>query len=343
MTGQQSNLQLVVKIDAATVEIRFSGAHPRFAHYDSLAKERPVADGDFDVVAGNALASIAFALGGMGYGSSAAALLAESVTSASMVFDEDYIGRFMVELIHSKNAQGLRALFQRTCLAEDSPIQGPAMVSLIFQSRHLDIETIKMLAGDMETVALQRGDGQLLYNGANLLRRSDPQQSRRLYEQAADLDPEYRTRGYWWKELGSTFFGEGAYDMAREYYERAVALEDFSAQESLADALLRLGLYKEAVDIYREVAADSRVTSAWSRLSFYAFSNLLKTYGINQQVRDPEAAENACARTTTSHAHMRWSRPYNETCYRRFFYGPYRRMKDRLAGKAFHYMQLRCS
>jgi tetratricopeptide (TPR) repeat protein len=105
------------------------------------------------------------------------------------------------------------------------------------------------------------------------------------YIRASRLNPHYRTRGYFWNELGAMFFHlERFLWSARAYHHAAALGEDARAQE--ADALWRTGRYEEAREAIELYVGDDE---HWLALRL-VLPNLIRLAGTGHQQRDPTAA-----------------------------------------------------
>lgn len=125
-----------------------------------------------------------------------------------------------------------------------------------------------------------------LYNAANSLSKIDPAEAIALYEEAAEADPRYKTRGYWWREKGSCHWDHGDYAKAEECYQEAIELGEARAQAFLADVLMRTGRYREARDLFLAAPIWEEAENAQWRLSYNALSLIVDELGIDEQERN---------------------------------------------------------
>jgi tetratricopeptide (TPR) repeat protein len=108
------------------------------------------------------------------------------------------------------------------------------------------------------------------------------------FVKAAKLDPSYRTRAYFWNELGAMFFhlerfvwSARAYGMAAELGQGA----DTYARQ--ADALWRSGRYGKALDALTNYVGED---AHWSILRLL-LPGVIEDTGTTEQLRDPLLAE----------------------------------------------------
>lgn len=106
----------------------------------------------------------------------------------------------------------------------------------------------------------------LTYNAARILMDFDPSRAAALLEQAAQYDDGYLDRDYWWRDLGGARFLSGHYEGAVDAYERAIAMGRQDALPLLADAMLFAGDFQASLDLFRQIAADSRLSTPEWRL-----------------------------------------------------------------------------
>ena len=74
------------------------------------------------------------------------------------------------------------------------------------------------------------------------------------YRRAAQLDPEYQKRGYYWQELGGILFMGQRYRAAVTAYARALTLKEHRLTKLLhTDALMFAGEYKKAEEEFAQL------------------------------------------------------------------------------------------
>ncbi|WP_375756325.1 DUF4365 domain-containing protein [Corallococcus exercitus] len=112
-------------------------------------------------------------------------------------------------------------------------------------------------------VVEERRKATILYGLANSLRCSGCcREAFVTYLAAAQSDPDYYRREYWWSETAGSLFVSGHHRLSRVYYEVAVALAGEGTAEGrrigalLADVLLALGDYPEARRVFDAALKD---------------------------------------------------------------------------------------
>jgi tetratricopeptide (TPR) repeat protein len=111
------------------------------------------------------------------------------------------------------------------------------------------------------------------------------------YRKAAEYDPGYLDRKYFWRELAGILFESRRYRMAVQFYERAINLgEEGECRALYADALMFVGKYRksqEAFDAYLSSASDA--DPEWC-LKAWALRGLRSMLGCDEQKRQMVAA-----------------------------------------------------
>jgi tetratricopeptide (TPR) repeat protein len=135
------------------------------------------------------------------------------------------------------------------------------------------------------------GAGRESYNLANLLRRnSRPEEALRYYERAAQGDPGYLERSYFWHEKAGVLFGSHNYPEAAEAYARAFQLgKDPFALALGADALMFAGRYEEALKQFQGYNQKNEIGDEW-RLKELFLEVLVEQFHTPCQERDPRGA-----------------------------------------------------
>lgn len=118
-----------------------------------------------------------------------------------------------------------------------------------------------------------------------------PERAVELYEQAADFDPQYRARAYWWHEYAGVLFGSHRYADAADAYGKALELgTDNDLTESLrADALLYAGEYEAALEAFAQRNHDAPDDGEY-RLKTTVLTTIVEERGLTRQERQPDQA-----------------------------------------------------
>lgn len=138
----------------------------------------------------------------------------------------------------------------------------------------------------------KRGAGTAHYNLGNHLRRS-PHGGVALhhYRKAAEYDPGYLERGYFWRELAGVLFESRRYRLAARFYERAISLGEEGLCCALhADALMFAGRYRESQETFEAYLASARDSASEWRLKAVVLRVLRRVIGSDEQERRTSAA-----------------------------------------------------
>lgn len=145
---------------------------------------------------------------------------------------------------------------------------------------------------NIETVA-QDSAASIHYSLANLLfQAGEYADALHHYRQAANLNPGYRSRGYWWGETGAALFELGRYRLAARFYAYAQAIDtdglDHRARQ--ADALMHAGLYAAASDLFAAYLSDEQNAEPWWVVKGELLRYWMEHGGLEDQERLPDRA-----------------------------------------------------
>ena len=287
--ARQTDLNIQVNFESTFVKVRLSGNHPYFMHYDKVdgALTR---DLEFQIAADIEI-MLAIALGAIGLSQLAMRLLTTGVPRSSLALDPGRVGDITAELARDHQIAFLQTIILRVFGEGTMEAQAVAQFSLSSVANELSRAERQQLVTTIERSANNLpAASSMLYNAGNLIRRDDYQRSRSLYERAAEKNPSYRERGYWWGEQGGTYFLEGNLVEAARHYRRAVDLGDVKSLPLLADTELKLGKYADAVDNFRLANGHAELATAQWRLAEFAFGYIAEHRGIRHQSRQPDVA-----------------------------------------------------
>lgn len=142
----------------------------------------------------------------------------------------------------------------------------------------------RLSAGLIAAAAPGSGRASVHYSLANTLRNShSPRRALTHYRRAADDDPSYRTRAYWWAEVAGCLFVMRRFHFSEQFYRRAVELSAGDAEHAralLADALFRQGRLGDArreLEIYMSKHSERPLSDAV--LHHWAAKVLADSYG----------------------------------------------------------------
>ncbi|HJZ36873.1 MAG TPA: tetratricopeptide repeat protein, partial [Solirubrobacterales bacterium] len=139
------------------------------------------------------------------------------------------------------------------------------------------------------------GEAREKVNLANLHRgRGEGEKAIRLYREAAEADPDYLERAYYWRELGGVLWMGRRYGEAAEAYEKAISLGAPPITGALhADSVLFTGRYRQALEELEKFNAEHPDLAAEYRLKEIALRVIVEQMGIETQERDTDGAVRA--------------------------------------------------
>ncbi|WP_102305877.1 DUF4365 domain-containing protein [Vibrio cyclitrophicus] len=138
------------------------------------------------------------------------------------------------------------------------------------------------------------------YNIGNCLRGSDnDRKAIKHYIKAAKLNPDYKLRPYWRKELAGLFFMIGKYLSSSKLY--ALLTQDDNTPENkvlYADSLMLAGKYKKALEILEQFEPKLTIrNSEWS-LKSICLEYLIDKYELKAQIKQGEAGRDFIAKSS---------------------------------------------
>ncbi|WP_071900038.1 DUF4365 domain-containing protein [Cystobacter ferrugineus] len=177
-----------------------------------------------------------------------------------------------------------------TILATAAPIQGMNFVQAQRYRRFLKSVV------DIETFPARKAAAH--YNLANSLRNTGHhREAIAHYIQAAKFDEGYFSRSYWWGEFAGCLYMTKRRRLALFYYNAAKSMGEtrIPVGALIADVLLHLGKFKEAVEAFDEHIADGNSLSAEFTLKNWLAAFLSSKFGntrrrINTALRSAQKA-----------------------------------------------------
>jgi len=247
-------------------------------------------------IAADIVSAIAFAAAHGGARDVCADLLKSCVAESNILPEAIFLPAAVGTLLQFGDEASVMTLVRRTVTVEGHPNGMHVLAAIALHAEtlgHLDLrDRVAYELSEATQTWMEPSHG--LYNAGNFLRDSNPAQAIELYERAADADPSYRDRSYWWREKGNAHWNAGESEAAKEHYAEAERRGDASATALRADVLMRTGSYAEARDILSHAPiAESKTNAQW-RLTGYALECVVEFLHIPLQRRDafPGAVDN---------------------------------------------------
>lgn len=239
---------------------------------------------DYNALASDVIASMALSCASVGAEDLAVRLLRLVVSDTHTLLEANGLGYAVALLARHEATDALLTLVRRTAAVEGHPARDIALAA--FASTPSPPEVTRTVAYAIRDAARHWTRPAMgIYNAANLLRAVDSNEALRLYEEAAVDDPQYRNRGYWWREKGITYWARNETEAAESCYREAIALEDSQAVAYLADVLMRTGRYRHARDTLADAPIWESPDDAQWRLTLNALNLIVDDLGIDEQVR----------------------------------------------------------
>ena len=254
-----------IHLSAELIEVIVAGSHGFSLH------SKPQPDAELGPTTHHdIIVSIALAINQTGHAVEAAQIMGPFLLQSRLTTQPE-VAVMAAQCLANAN-QMHAALEVAALLFEDDRSTGSAQVFLLpLLARRSQMPAVVQdlgvrVLGECSEKAESKGDksgaAALEYNRGNLLRSmSRFREALRAYRRAAQLDPEYEKREYYWREVGGILFLGQRYRAAVTAYSRALTLEEHRLTKLLhADALMFSGEYKRAEE---EVCATPRGTDRY--------------------------------------------------------------------------------
>jgi tetratricopeptide (TPR) repeat protein len=268
-------------------EVSLSGTPVKGMTYGPAAEPPP------EVIAGDVLFGLAFAVGIYGGSRDAGTALIEAAVEHS--FMAMVAGRLidaMVILTNAKSKDALLMLLGRTICVEDHPAVDEGLAGLEITKRIMTDELRVAVSNMLETAAASWvHPAKLLRTAAWMLGPLDATKTNELWDAAVAADPDTTKKPRYWAQRGGVLFLDGRWADAVDSYQHAVRLGDETSRPLLADALLWAGRYSEALKEFdRSQIREGDENAEW-RLKSKALSILVDGFGFKHQERDSLGAD----------------------------------------------------
>ncbi|TDW49543.1 uncharacterized protein DUF4365 [Curtobacterium sp. PhB42] len=279
-----------IVVEQRAIEIRISG-HPGIVlHFDKVSSEddrgRLLATTVADVAVGLAVLTESLHLFAL-----ERYFLSVAVQDSQMILDEKALGQSLLKLARSDSFAAMMQLYKRSALHGTPTQRLQATTVVMGQKDNLGPSERKSLA-DLIRNEATRDDlySQALYNASQLVRGDDRGLARALLDEAAEVDPAYRERSYFWSDRAALDFLDGDYRESAASYYKAFKLGDNTQLAFHADALLYQGDLDESLAQFAKAKdLGSNVHPEWN-LKLLAFTDVRNRIGAPGLERQPEKA-----------------------------------------------------
>ncbi len=292
--GGPTDATIELQVRPSEIRVGMRGAPPTTLEYKRISTPDTPAEAldRVHMLARDTIFAIAMQLRRIGYLREAAQLLRSIIDEASVVHDDGLLAAVTVLARGGERRAAARLLdMARTIGVQHAElvatlVDGPPGEDDVFAEVLDDWVQRDVAAGDLASAA------PVAYNIGHRAISNRPDVAVDLLVQAAELDPSYRERDYWNREVGGAAFLAGDFLTSAQHYKRAVELGDKDSMVRLGDALLFTGQYEKALNLFR--AAGDTVREAEYRLKAWLIEPLISEYKITAQDRDIFTAERLC-------------------------------------------------
>jgi tetratricopeptide (TPR) repeat protein len=162
---------------------------------------------------------------------------------------------------------------------------------------------MKMFVERATELGDERLQGTVHYNLGNYFRGRGLRDRRAFtqYRLAARLEPGYRKRPYFWKEIAGVLHGLGRFKWAADAYKKALKIGgERSCIVLRADSTMSSGKFTDALKLFKEyMKLEPNADAEW-HLRNFMLSHLVDDLGIVEQERDTERANKLADISTVS-------------------------------------------
>jgi tetratricopeptide (TPR) repeat protein len=211
--------------------------------------------------------------------------------SATLSSDPDLLGFATTRVASAGRADAAVALVEKIYLDDQIPFRHIVPIEIARDNGRLNESAIRRIVEAIAAPAPNAEDGpaaEFYYNAGNMIRRFDTPRGLELHDLAAERNPDYKKRPYWWTDRGRMLFALGDLPSAADAYAEADRMGDESATPLLADSLAMMGQYEHAVAVWERMQNGTRFI--WG-LKAMALGGLMAELGITSQTRHSHAAE----------------------------------------------------
>ena len=281
-----------IVVEKKAIEIHISG-HPGIVlHYNKVSPEN-----DRDHLLATTVADVAVGLAVLTESLHLLALetyfLSAAVRDSQIILDEKALGPSLLKLAKADSFLAMMHLYERSAL-HGTPTQRLQATTVImgYQDNLGPSERIglaNLIRNDAPRDDLY---SQALYNASQLVKGVDRALSLTLLDEAAEVDPAYRERSYFWSDRAALNFLDGDYRESAANYYKAFELGENARLAFHADALLHRGdLDKALAQFARAKGLDVDAHPEWN-LKLLAFTDVRNRIGTPGLERQPQKAWN---------------------------------------------------
>lgn len=277
-----------IPIEPDALLVRLHGTGGTTIHYnDRTVEEMPI-----ESIAADAALAMAVEIEKGGMEQLVADLIEIGIPeSATLRSDPDLLGFATTRVASAGRADAAVRLVEKIYLDDTVQFRHIVPIEIARDSGRLTESAIRRIVEAIAAHAPKVEDGpasEFYYNAGTMIRRFDTPRGLELHDLAAERNPAYTKRSYWWTERGQMLFAMGDALGAADAYGKADRMGDESAAPLLADSLAMLGRYEQAVAVWERMQSGTRFI--WG-LKAMALRWLIGELGITSQDRQIDAAE----------------------------------------------------
>lgn len=290
---KSSPLRVTVRIQPETTIVELSGAPSNVIHHENTpdipSSMQPRIEGD---MAATAMLAVAMQLHRVNLHSEAAHVIASIADDCDQLHGQALYDAIAILGLAGDYATSEKILDRARRVDPRGVFPGVMALALHSDSEGADAAALRMYsrwAEEEEARGHSAEAAREIYNCALYVGSAPARLA--LLEKSAALDPGYRLRDYWWKDLGGALFLCDRFEESATAYETAVKLgADPWVSRLRGDALLFAGRYADSLKELDEALVSVEARDAEYRLKARAFGYVSRMQGVEAQARSPQAA-----------------------------------------------------
>lgn len=252
----------------------------------------------------DALSAVAFVLAKAGHFNEASEIASSHLDQGTFARNPDVFFALVGAMARSRRVPDALRLARNLLRSAGGPQLAQWLLIVVRDRTHSlqdsELEYLRQVMQIFIERATELGDAGLLgiarYNLGNYLRGQGGSQLRPAFTQyrlAANSEPGYRQRPYFWREIAGILHPLGHFGWAAAAYERAFKMGGERICIALgADSKMSSGRFHEALKLFEEYMKEpkSDYDDEW-HLKNFMLSHVVDDLGIAEQKRDPDSAK----------------------------------------------------
>ena len=289
----------VIRLSDEQITVDFQGVASATSHRTGYNLEAARTRYPFDI-----LVTVALAFAQIGQVNAAARLIRAFGPESSLIDAPEIVFRAVGWFVQSHRVLDALRMAEKIRSRDDleEPVAQIIFSAALAQASAMsseEIEDVRRYLGELAQRADEEGDppeaSVAHYNLGNWLKANELWNEAIVhYWRASEWDPAYLTRSYFLREFAGVLFEMGHFQHSSDFYQCARESGE-DVEPLLADALMHGGKYRKAVEMFEAHFERKTDPAPWWRLKSWALRGAMTLVGVDEQVRDAEAATEIAA------------------------------------------------